>query len=501
MGDKLLNPSEKIGSTVNKKNLMRGRSRFVSFFQALSVCNVVALSANVRHASETQQVQLQTNLRGTSFAARQVMHGTLFSSMSIALLIVGCENPEEDPPPDPRPVRYATEALHRSFEVTALLESTATGDPAPPTPPEEHVFVIRFDDNDAGRVSTGITAVGTLVTERSFTIAEHNRNLDGELFVPLDATCLREILQYESLEVALYDDDGDGDADTIGGTASGTYVVLDAGGRSVTPFQASITGVVDVDPPTYAIVQPIAGPRPDVLHILEPIVVLASEAVSPDTEGRLDIADGIVELHGLPDDQPAIASFARIEGRPLPFGTPLEPGFAPRLVDLNGNAAPLPPSWTFITLDDPGVVDSIDFETEPVHAALTGNVGLTVLQSISGVRSLVLETNSNATFHLRIEPGDTVLRLSVGVVGAEIAEATIRVGSWSSSEVTGAGPIAVEPQDPPPVPGELPSDEIEIDLPNGATERLVVSISFPATDCMGTSGRTGVLVVDDIRVE
>lgn len=420
-----------------------------------------------------------------------------------------------DPPdagtPTP-PVPPEDLGLNDAFEVTAQLTYMGSDLPLPPGfLPERHDFVLRLDD--AGSVTEGIAGVpGQVVAPRFFHLATGQRALERDFsLAAIDGAgavlCGLGDVRYETMTLDTFDTDGDGGADLVQGTATGSisgFDIFEAG-----RFTATISGTLDTTPPRLF----VRGSEDD-QSVLGDVVVEASEPLQPATRLYMtsDVDGTRIDLLPLPEDQPAIASFAMPPDLLLSFGDTLRLQVLPEVADLAGNTGTLD-TPAIATIEEPDVFPQDGFESGASvalggDAALVASVGS--VPAITGSTSLLLEPGSSATLIVPLPPDDFGARLSLQLRGLFRAPGETFLDGDVVVQVLGS-PERLQAFFPNPATTEETGDAewshagpvtpLEVFLPGGSTgAALVVVLRNGVSLCGSDALPDAAVLIDDVAV-
>lgn len=442
--------------------------------------------------------------------------GLLLLAASCGEVILRAEPDAGTPPGAPDAAPSAT-ALADSFEI----EATLTYDESIFVPiellPRQHAFVLRLDDGLAGRTEAIAGTAGQVSTGRFDRMSDGRRVLRSALSLGmsgLDACGLGNV-SYESMELEVYDDDGDGRPDRIQGTATGRLEQFLGDFLDFARFEATLTGRLDDTPPTLG----FNGSASE-QSIFGDVLVTASEPLAPGATLTLrDLeSDTSIDMIPFPEDQvAAVAYFYTPPGQLLPFGTTLAVTSDQDVRDLAGNALGSL-ELALQTIPDPGLFAQDGFESMPrVH--LRGDARLIEgeagddLPTIDGARSLYLGPGGSATFRVRVEnPGDELsLALSVRGLASQSGDVAIPGGVTiatpdGSLRVSHPFPAlsvteALASQDWTFISPE-PPEVMSISLPPFATGELLVELRVNTGLCtFGPQPLGAGVIVDDLIVQ
>ncbi|GAB4524659.1 MAG: hypothetical protein Tsb0020_42760 [Haliangiales bacterium] len=324
---------------------------------------------------------------------------------------------------------------------------------------------------------------------------------------------------FDSVDIIGHDDDGDGDADRITGSAAGVGFFIPGDVPLTVDITATFSGSRDETPPTVAISS--SWPAAAELPSTNDLQVVVDEPVSASVSAHLvSAADGtVVPLESVAPGQP-VRVFAIPEGVSLPMGASYTVGFEPALTDLAGNpsAGDLP---EVSTLAPPVMGLAIaDFEGDG-GVTLSGNAELRAavgsVSALAGARSLVIGPAGHAAVRLTVpDPlgDDPRLRLLLrplaprGYFTTVPSAADIRViipnldqeVVWQLPADDSASPVDTG-DDAYPLAGAMQTAEIS--LPAGVAGEIIVAIRSPDYECDNTFYRASFdygVMLDDIAL-
>jgi hypothetical protein len=376
-----------------------------------------------------------------------------------------------------------------SFEITAALTYMSGTVPLPPELlPDTHAFVLQLED--AGTTAEAIAGVaGEAVAGRFTHQAGGAFVLQGALSLPSTENavflCGFGQVDYDSMTLETFDDDGDGVADRVQGTAAGAVGDFLGGNE----FTAVLTGARDVTPPQLALVGPSAN-----RSVLGELVVQASEPLRPGLGLTAVSSSGVrVPLQPLTGAGSSVVSFVSPDDVLLPFGDSVRLEVESAVEDLAGNGGKLETS-AFETIADPQAFPQDGFESAS-NVALSGSAELVAAvgsaTALAGATSLLLEPGSSATLRIPLPDapaGSLTLELrglfpdqADRVLGGEVvlaspgALAHVRVPFPASGETVATGDADWA------FAGAV--TRMDVALPAGAAGEVVVVLRMPSPSC------------------
>jgi hypothetical protein len=296
------------------------------------------------------------------------------------------------------------------------------------------------------------------------------------------------------------DNDGDGVADTVSGTATGT--AFSGGGDVVLsePIQIAFTGVPDVTAPQLVpltdAVSPIVGFKISASEPLDSTTSLMLAGTTHEALSALPAIDsqGIATTNAIQWSSDTLLPLAgqwQIQGTGQ---------------DLIGHA--LVTSGTLKTLADPGIFAQDGFEGTLVAAIENGSPSIVTgrgsVTAISGGHSLWLSPGDAVTFHLKRVAAETSLRFSARAFaqyGQPYVSADVRAGVVGSAAqfANGTTPTA-STIDTGDATWKEASEAIQLTVPlSGAGADVLLRIS-PNT-CNGFCPLPSAMMVDDLTLE
>lgn len=410
-------------------------------------------------------------------------------------------------------------ALADSFEITATL--TYDGGIFVPIEllPKEHAFVLRLDDALPGITEAIAGTAGQVTTGRFDRVSDGRRRLRDSLSLGTSgvAACGLGNLSYESMDIEVYDDDGDGRPDRLQGTAAGSLESFLGDIVGFVELEATLTGRRDDTPPTLA----FAGPATE-QSVFGNVLVMASEPLAAGATVAMRSPDGdvSVDMIPFPDGQAeAVAYFYTQSAQLLPFGATLAVSPGQDVTDLAGNALGSV-GLALETIPDPGPFVQDGFEdTANVH--LRGDARLIVDSGADGelptigVRSLYLGPGGSATFRIPVDDADDADELSLlmsmrglsNQSGAVTISGGVGIGTPDGSVRSNSGfpeldtTVALDHEDwsfISPNPPEI----MAIALPPLTGGELVVEVRVDSPVCaIGSQPRSAGVIIDEVRVQ
>jgi hypothetical protein len=418
-------------------------------------------------------------------------------SFSLAAVLAACSS---SPSPDPEPP-----ALERSFDVTATLSYSGAVDPS--GLPDSERLVLRLDQARTGSVAA-IWGAELGTAESTFERTDTGVALRGEVSF---AVASREPLSFEasisfdSLDLELIDSDGDGEIDALEGTGTGVFNHVLGDVEVDHPFTVELRGEPDTTPPELV----IEG-DPAAHSVTEPLRIVASEPLHPDTRIVLRHGDETIPMAHSPADGKYVRSF--VTRALLPFATDLSVELTSPLQDLSGLVSDNV-SITVRTMPDPGLFGEDGFEGEPT--AFTGGAelvaGVGTVPAIAGARSLLLESGEALTMRVPLSGGERHLRFEARALAPQDRSVClsfeIRLGfpGLPPERDTEVRPL-MPSREPLEGTGDAtwgsagPVTTVEVPLPEGAAGEVIVDLYEPAPipgpPCLETA-----LLIDDLRAE
>ena len=464
--------------------------------------------------------------RPSSASPRKNSRSLALHALLLGLALGGCGtvvpvDPDAGAGPDPgsdsgsSPV---TLPLAASFEMVAGV--TLDGSfPLPGLGLEEHRFILRLDDVDATSTAGIAGTSGQSVTASFARQSDGVRALSSGLSLTVDlldgsTSCELGDMVYEQMQLTPVDDDGDGMADRVQGTASGRFE-LDSFTGVGPAFTATLEGSLDTTLPRLT----IAGSQEE-HHVLAPLRINASEPLPAST--RLSIlvegSNSFDELTG-DSNAPARTSFISASGM-LPLGATLVIESDEPVRDLAGNENPAELPLAVQTMADPGLFAEDGFDGELIgdlrgSAAQVTSIGS--MLPITGERSLLMEPGSRLTVvmpraatdtsfalqarTLHQDEGHTKLsaRIQIGVPGGTVPVAE-QVLSSSNQPFDDTGDnVWLYAGEFRQIGGPLPTaDE---DVLAGDTVVLSIQLFGPRSTCLDNSPSEVGLLIDNLRLE
>jgi hypothetical protein len=307
-------------------------------------------------------------------------------------------------------------------------------------------------------------------------------------------------------------------ADGCTGDGSGTYSNLAGDMIAQKELTATLVGTVDHDGPEIgANINGLSS-----IHPLDTIGVGASEVLPAGTTAEWVSSSGAIDATAAKPDDPAngVSGFLLSE-RALAFGATYNLQVLPAALDLAGNAATAPVS--FSTLPDPGLFAQDGFESAPL-AYFSGAVAVVDASALpvpTGNQAIAFSPMSwppgtgcaaRFTARLAVPPGATKVKLShlpylQKTRGSDTWPYEVRLGVPDGAATmvryddAPSSPLTSRWTDT--VPGSadylfLDLEQMELTLPAGVAGEVIFDITRA---CLEPPTSISGLVIDDLRVE
>ena len=383
--------------------------------------------------------------------------------------------------------------------------------------PGQHTFVLRL--NDEGTRTGGIAGShGTVETSRFDRLSTGTRQLAAPMrlgVVPVtepDTGCQGEAMIYEGMSLMPLDEDGDGMADRLQGTATGYFERFLGDAIEIVDFEATVEATLDTVRPTLD----FAGSKTE-HHPLEPVHLIASEPLPGDValSLRSQSSDQRFALSPVGGAAPAAAHFVTAANIPLSFGDALVLDIPSPVRDMAGNAAVLVPPPGVGTM--PALNDFVDdgFESG-LEGHLEGDAQIVERigekPAIQDLQSLLLGPGGRITVQMPIgtvddslsfqyrllfqtaDGGDASGEIVLAIPGGELVRQPLSLTPSLSTEL-------VETFDPMwPYAGPITTFDQELpfaDLP----ERIFISLQVAAPPaCSGLVPPLPAVLLDDLHI-
>jgi hypothetical protein len=297
------------------------------------------------------------------------------------------------------------------------------------------------------------------------------------------------------------------------GSATGTYSTLFTDMVTGTPFNATLTGVVDQASPVFT----VAPNSTNNVHPLSVEGVGVNELLSAATTAFWsNTANESIPMTSLPAGSAYGVSGFLLQKLALAFGATYQMKISSGAVDLAGNATGVLPSIT--TLADPGMFAQDGFEGE-VRATMTGNISIVSKEAFpvaSGNKALQIPVppalcGQRFTARLSVPTAATTLQFSALATWPKTRSQTTFTGSVQVAVPNGAvnsysWPEIASTALASPWTGALPGSadnsygdlmQMQIPLPAGTNSEIIFDVLQPCYDppYLGDG-----LIIDDLRI-